>query len=238
MPYLICESCGGYYELMEEESPEDFDNCQCGGDLRLVDSINETEDKIEDTEKQHLICPHCGNKEYQGVFCSKCGGKLITLKSDAPNFEHTEEVKKLSENAKNFTEIDLDFPGEPIGLFERIRLIAVFGGVGFFIVTALISMAIFLALPHSNSSFGFLVYIVTFSILVTISGAITAYISKSNDYFDGTVNGLTVGVIVGSVTGILTLSVLYLLINTLLYGVLGALGGMAYIWIKNSSKQG
>ncbi len=237
MPYLICESCGGYYELMEDESPEDFDNCQCGGNLRLVDFINETEDKIEDTE-QHLMCPHCGNKEYQGIFCSKCGGKLITLKNDAPNFEHTEEVKKLSENAKNFTEIDIDFPGEPIGLFERVKLIAIVGGVGFFIVTALIFMAIFLALYHSNSSFGFLVYIVTFSILVTISGVITTYISKSNDYFDGTVNGLTVGVIVGSIIGILTLSVLYLLVSTFLYGIFGALGGMAYIWIKNSSKQG
>ncbi|MCE7700044.1 MAG: hypothetical protein K8E24_014885, partial [Methanobacterium paludis] len=140
------------------------------------------------------------------------------------------------ENAKNFTEIDLDFPGETKGLFERIKLIAVAGGIGFFIIAAIISTVIFLILSPSNFSFGFLVYIVIFSILMIISGAITAYISKSNDYSDGAVNGLTVGVIVGSITGILTFSVLYLLANTLLYGVFGALGGMAYIWIKNNSK--
>jgi hypothetical protein len=31
--YLICKKCGGYYELQLGESPEDFDNCQCGGKL-------------------------------------------------------------------------------------------------------------------------------------------------------------------------------------------------------------
>jgi hypothetical protein len=33
MPYLICQRCGGYYELEEDESPEDFDSCHCGGQL-------------------------------------------------------------------------------------------------------------------------------------------------------------------------------------------------------------
>ncbi|AXV40989.1 MAG: hypothetical protein CIT02_01960 [Methanobacterium sp. BAmetb5] len=33
MPYLICPSCGGYYQLEDDESPEDFDECQCGGKL-------------------------------------------------------------------------------------------------------------------------------------------------------------------------------------------------------------
>ena len=34
MPYLICENCGNYYELVEGESPEDFQlECDCGGEL-------------------------------------------------------------------------------------------------------------------------------------------------------------------------------------------------------------
>lgn len=33
MPYLICQSCGGYYELEEDESPQDYDYCRCGGEL-------------------------------------------------------------------------------------------------------------------------------------------------------------------------------------------------------------
>ena len=32
--YLICEKCGGYYELQPGESPEDYDQCQCGGKLK------------------------------------------------------------------------------------------------------------------------------------------------------------------------------------------------------------
>jgi Protein of unknown function (DUF4013) len=31
--YLICGTCGGYYELQHGESPEDFEDCQCGGKL-------------------------------------------------------------------------------------------------------------------------------------------------------------------------------------------------------------
>ena len=41
MGYVICEKCGGYYELSEGESANDLDTCQCGGNLRHVNSINE-----------------------------------------------------------------------------------------------------------------------------------------------------------------------------------------------------
>ncbi|HMK54400.1 MAG TPA: zinc ribbon domain-containing protein [Methanobacteriaceae archaeon] len=33
--FLVCDSCGGYYELQVGEEPEDFaDVCDCGGNLR------------------------------------------------------------------------------------------------------------------------------------------------------------------------------------------------------------
>lgn len=32
--YLICEKCGGYYELQKGESHDDFEKCDCGGKLR------------------------------------------------------------------------------------------------------------------------------------------------------------------------------------------------------------
>jgi len=31
--YLVCSECKGYYELQEGESPEDFTECECGGEL-------------------------------------------------------------------------------------------------------------------------------------------------------------------------------------------------------------
>lgn len=37
--FLVCKSCGGYYQLAEGEEPEDFDDaCECGGKLRVSDS--------------------------------------------------------------------------------------------------------------------------------------------------------------------------------------------------------
>ena len=33
MPYLICEKCGGYYHLKDDDSPKEFDRCRCGGKL-------------------------------------------------------------------------------------------------------------------------------------------------------------------------------------------------------------
>jgi hypothetical protein len=44
--YLICEECGGYYQLQPGESTEDFDTCQCGGKLTYTESIpsNDNED--------------------------------------------------------------------------------------------------------------------------------------------------------------------------------------------------
>ncbi|MGB9937859.1 MAG: nuclease-related domain-containing protein [Methanobacterium sp.] len=42
MSYLICRECGGYYKLQEEESPEDFESCSCGGKLHYTDNIDDS----------------------------------------------------------------------------------------------------------------------------------------------------------------------------------------------------
>lgn len=40
--YLVCNACGGYYKLQPGESPDDFeDNCECGGHLRFVNSLED-----------------------------------------------------------------------------------------------------------------------------------------------------------------------------------------------------
>ena len=38
--YLICEKCNGYYELQEGESPEDFESCECGGNLKFTRELS------------------------------------------------------------------------------------------------------------------------------------------------------------------------------------------------------
>ena len=37
--YLICEKCNGYYELQEGESLEDFETCECGGNLKFLQEL-------------------------------------------------------------------------------------------------------------------------------------------------------------------------------------------------------
>jgi hypothetical protein len=42
--YLLCDSCGGYYELQPGESKDDFaDECECGGKLRYSQTLDDLE---------------------------------------------------------------------------------------------------------------------------------------------------------------------------------------------------
>lgn len=41
MAYVACKKCGGYYKLDSDEFPEDFDKCQCGGELQFFDSLDD-----------------------------------------------------------------------------------------------------------------------------------------------------------------------------------------------------
>ena len=79
MGYLICNTCLGYYELQEGESPEDFDACHCYGTLVYCSSLDEVDNVInfdfpnETKEKQlmsiqkqnHKIWYADGKKEQQ-----------------------------------------------------------------------------------------------------------------------------------------------------------------------------
>ncbi len=81
--YLYCEKCGGYYKLQEGEAPEDFDNCQCGGNLKYADSINEVI-KAENVDSNSKViklwnnnneCMNCGSNSINSYThsCIKCG---------------------------------------------------------------------------------------------------------------------------------------------------------------------
>jgi hypothetical protein len=47
MGYLHCQSCGGYYHLEDDESPQDFDGCQCGGELVYTPALDPAESQDE-----------------------------------------------------------------------------------------------------------------------------------------------------------------------------------------------
>ena len=47
MPYLVCDSCKGYYELQEGESIQDFLRCSCGGNLTYIEKLQDMENSGE-----------------------------------------------------------------------------------------------------------------------------------------------------------------------------------------------
>ena len=53
--YLVCNNCGGYYELQQDESWKDFDTeCECGG--QLVQNTTDTlfpEANLSEEEYEH-----------------------------------------------------------------------------------------------------------------------------------------------------------------------------------------
>lgn len=71
MPYLVCDKCGGYYELQLGESTEDFTNkCECGGNLKYFEDLN-------DADELQKICPNCGNViRAADEKCLNCGFKI------------------------------------------------------------------------------------------------------------------------------------------------------------------
>ena len=56
--FIFCEKCNGYYELQPGEYKENFDNCDCGGKLKFVETIEAVFD--EDLNLEEKICPVCG----------------------------------------------------------------------------------------------------------------------------------------------------------------------------------
>ena len=73
MSYLVCDKCGGYYELQLGESPENFtDKCECGGHLRYIPNLNDESDL-------NKICPNCGILIEDNEVCPTCGFGLKKL---------------------------------------------------------------------------------------------------------------------------------------------------------------
>jgi hypothetical protein len=145
MGYLICEKCGGYYELQKGESLSDFDCCQCGGKLKYYeDSVQEkildnnllgynhklkTNDEIKkiidyniDFNKNAELkkCRSCGTlNRNESKFCSNCDKSLLSLKEKkALNNKYLQENEYLQNNKENNDlNMELEMPNEGLMTF-------------------------------------------------------------------------------------------------------------------------
>ncbi|OPX58012.1 MAG: hypothetical protein A4E25_01881 [Methanobacterium sp. PtaB.Bin024] len=76
--FLVCEKCGGYYELQPGESQEDFVACECGGDLKHTKTFNIPSEATED-DQETITCPFCGmENEGHSKYCQDCGKEIST----------------------------------------------------------------------------------------------------------------------------------------------------------------
>lgn len=55
--YLVCSECNGYYKLQGDETPEDFEKCECGSFLTYYDTMASLEStfKFSSTKSPDLI---------------------------------------------------------------------------------------------------------------------------------------------------------------------------------------
>lgn len=76
--YLVCEKCGGYYELLSGESADDFDlMCECGGEIKCVESLH-MGDKVN--LEALRICPLCEKiTPCNANYCQECGEKIESI---------------------------------------------------------------------------------------------------------------------------------------------------------------
>lgn len=92
MSHLVCEKCGGYYKLKKWESPEDFEACQCGGNLKYVQNFNSHFDEEMDPLNELNICPQCGAENSSDEkFCKSCNSVIKTENNEKNQSNSSEE---------------------------------------------------------------------------------------------------------------------------------------------------
>jgi uncharacterized protein YbaR (Trm112 family) len=75
--FLVCKECNGYYELQGGESPEDFEQCECEGELKYVQNFDEHVFDELDPLAEINICQVCGAENSKdNKFCTECGEKI------------------------------------------------------------------------------------------------------------------------------------------------------------------
>jgi hypothetical protein len=78
MGYLVCDKCGGYYELQTGESPDDFsDECECGGKTRYVENFRDIGKGMAGMGAT-IFCSQCGTENPADAKLCKSCKKVLT----------------------------------------------------------------------------------------------------------------------------------------------------------------
>lgn len=107
MSYLVCKKCSGYYKLKKGEAPNDFESCECGGELKHVQSFNTHLDEKLDAINEINICSECGTENITDTkHCLSCGKSLNDIKNyETISDTSEEETLKESKNSNNLLRV-------------------------------------------------------------------------------------------------------------------------------------
>lgn len=99
MGYLICDKCGGYYELQPGEKPEDFsDECECGGKLVYSENLEfsrEVQHESDDSQGESEI--NEDKSSYEMVQINEEGTTVETDKTALKTESKRNEIKLAAE---------------------------------------------------------------------------------------------------------------------------------------------
>lgn len=238
MRYIVCDDCGGYYKLENEESLEDFDKCQCGGNLRYAQSFKEI---IRNRDAPTIRCMHCGaeNKETE-TYCSNCGEKLGKIRRRVSDQAKIHDQKRKTQKTTSH-----------VNIMDRISFTGLFAGVVFLVISTIIAvfgmMGSIVASDGVNLLRSLGGYLIIMIFVIIASGFISSYISGVKEYVDGFLNGSLVGLALSLLAAIfvtlagMTISVgtgiiaglITLVAYGLIYGVLTGVGGLVAVWLRN-----
>lgn len=101
--YLVCESCGGFYELQTHEKYTDFDKCHCGSKLKykkVLETPEEKEEKIKIKKSLSKIDELMGNPIKKDI-------NNVLGRTDAILLKKT--LSSMVKDGKSFNEIESFF---------------------------------------------------------------------------------------------------------------------------------
>ncbi|MDO9043825.1 MAG: hypothetical protein Q7U35_00780 [Methanobacteriaceae archaeon] len=210
MPFLECDNCGGYYELEDGESLDDFDVCQCGGELKYFNSLS----NFLDDQPAFYHQNNSNSRKSRGGFgFGSLASSYHKKEPDEYSLGPSSYNNSLSRNASSFGQNNQEKSRPKIskpGFLGRISFLGLFAGLCIVISGCLLSYVLFFDYLYSTainvfsstgnvmttiSVLGFLIYGILFVIAVSAS-AVATFIGGSRSYGDGLLNGLLFGLII------------------------------------------
>ncbi|MDZ4171287.1 MAG: PsbP-related protein [Methanobacteriaceae archaeon] len=235
MRYLVCEKCGGYYELKPGEYIADFIGCECGGKFKYSKNIDEIKNNDKPTEMNKIkdqnsinpqstvtnideYCANCGSQnKKEAVFCKNCG------------------------IPKNQTNQRISYQNSILARIEWKN--ALFGSIIGFVISTILILGIGTLYKFLDVTF------FSFFFMLLLTGSFYSSYTIFGDSKKQIINGLTAGVIsstlIAALYFMLSISSLFIYSDTVLsFGfiiillgiVFGSIGGLIGIGISKLSK--